>query len=188
LAAGCCEEIALVEPFEPPAEQSPRFTSDKEFKTRVVLIDRYSVLTEDTVEAFGEANNFRRLPDDNVATNPAVHQRGITVQWLQRDIGRRRFGHGIEYGVANFRVKLRVHHHEVCLLANGELVDARVETRDLRGHSRRHLDQVSGIDRKIMPGCVSNLQEHSGASGRTPVRSDSHGQAGQAPCPAAFHP
>jgi hypothetical protein len=37
-----------------------------------VLIDRYNVLTEDTVEAFAEANKFRRLPDDNVATNPAV--------------------------------------------------------------------------------------------------------------------
>jgi hypothetical protein len=66
------EELALVEPFEPPAEPSPRFTSDKDFKARVVLIDRYNVLTEDTVEAFAEANKFRRLPDDNVATNPAV--------------------------------------------------------------------------------------------------------------------
>jgi hypothetical protein len=66
------EEIALVEPFEPPAEPAPRFTSDKDFKARVVLIDRYSVLTEETVEAFAEANKFRRLPQDNVATNPAV--------------------------------------------------------------------------------------------------------------------
>jgi hypothetical protein len=52
------EEIALVEPFELPAEQPPRFTSDKEFRARVVLIDRYNVLTEDTVEAFAEANKF----------------------------------------------------------------------------------------------------------------------------------
>jgi len=37
-----------VEPFEPPGEQPPRFTSDKDFKARVVLIDRYNVLTEDT--------------------------------------------------------------------------------------------------------------------------------------------
>jgi hypothetical protein len=75
------EEIALVEPFEPPAEQPPpRFTSDKEFKARVVLIDRYSVLTEDTVEAFAEANKFRRLPDDNVATNPAVRFRVETFE------------------------------------------------------------------------------------------------------------
>ena len=66
------EEIALVEPFQLPAEPPPRFTSDKEFKARVVLIDRYSVLTEDTVEVFAEANKFRLLPDDAVATNPAV--------------------------------------------------------------------------------------------------------------------
>src|ERR1700732_1917852 len=69
------EEIALVEPFQPPAEPPPRFTSDKEFKARVVLIDRYSVLTEDTVEAFAEANKFRLLPDVAVATNPAVRFR-----------------------------------------------------------------------------------------------------------------
>jgi hypothetical protein len=73
------EEIALVEPFEPPTEQPPRFASDKEFKTRVVLIDRYSVLTEETVEAFAEANKFRWLPDDNAATNTggAVSRRDL---------------------------------------------------------------------------------------------------------------
>jgi hypothetical protein len=75
------EEIALVELFEPPADQPPpRFTSDKDFKARVVLIDRYNVLTEDTVEAFAQANNFRRLPQDNVATNPAVRFRVETFE------------------------------------------------------------------------------------------------------------
>src|ERR1700683_4591311 len=74
------EEIALVEPFEPPAEPSPRFTSDKDFKARLLLIDRYNVLTENTVEAFAEANKFRRLPDDNVATNPAVRFRVETFE------------------------------------------------------------------------------------------------------------
>jgi hypothetical protein len=61
------EEIALVEPFEPPAEQPPRFTTDKDFKARVVLIDRYNVLTEDTVEGFAEAHAvmpYRRLVHD----------------------------------------------------------------------------------------------------------------------------
>jgi hypothetical protein len=67
------EEIALIEPYEPRPEPPQPFTSDKDFKSRVVLIDRYNVLTEETVEAFAEAHNFRRLPDDNVATNPAVH-------------------------------------------------------------------------------------------------------------------
>ena len=45
-----------------------------------MLIDRYNALTEDTVEAFTEANNFRRLPDDNVATNPAVRFRVETFE------------------------------------------------------------------------------------------------------------
>jgi hypothetical protein len=33
-----------------------------------------------TVEAFAEANKFRRLPDDNVATNPAVRFRVETFE------------------------------------------------------------------------------------------------------------
>jgi hypothetical protein len=37
-------------------------------------------LTEDTVEAFAEANKFRRLPDDNVATNPVVRFRVETFE------------------------------------------------------------------------------------------------------------
>jgi RNA polymerase sigma factor (sigma-70 family) len=70
------EEIALVEPFEPPAEQPPRFTSDKDFKARVVLIDRYNVLTEDTVESFAEANKFRRLPTKGPDAGPCpIHWR-----------------------------------------------------------------------------------------------------------------
>jgi hypothetical protein len=76
------EEIALVEPFQPPPEPPPpaRFTTDKEFKARVVLINRDSVLTEDTVEAFATAHKFRRLPDDDVAANPAVRFRVETFE------------------------------------------------------------------------------------------------------------
>jgi hypothetical protein len=74
------EAIALVESFEPPADQPPRFTSEKDFKARVVFIDRDSALTEDTFEAFAAAHKFRRLPDDNVATNPAVRFRVETFE------------------------------------------------------------------------------------------------------------
>jgi hypothetical protein len=74
------EAIALVEPFQPPAEQPSRFTSEKHFKARVVFIDRDSALTEDTFEAFAEAHKFRRLPDDSVATNPAVRFRVETFE------------------------------------------------------------------------------------------------------------
>ena len=64
------DHIALVEPFDPSAH--PGMKSDKAFKARVVLIDRQSVLTEETVEAFAQAHAFRLLAADQVVTNPAI--------------------------------------------------------------------------------------------------------------------
>jgi hypothetical protein len=64
------EQIALVEPFDPSA--NPQFKNDKGFESRVVLINRESVLTEDTPQTFAQANSFRMLADDGVATNPAI--------------------------------------------------------------------------------------------------------------------
>jgi hypothetical protein len=64
------EHIALVEPFDPSA--NPQFKNDKDFKARVVLLNRESVLTEDAPQTFAEANGFRMLADDGVATNPAI--------------------------------------------------------------------------------------------------------------------
>ena len=65
--------IAFVEPFEP--SEHTRIRTEKEFKARVVLIDRESALTEQTTEQFAEAHGFRRLEEDGVATNPVVHFR-----------------------------------------------------------------------------------------------------------------
>jgi hypothetical protein len=64
------EQIALVEPYEPGANS--RIQTDRNFLARVVLINRDSVLIEQPAQAFAEANGFRRLELDNVATNPAV--------------------------------------------------------------------------------------------------------------------
>lgn len=63
-------QVALVEPFDPAAH--PGMRSDKAFKARIVLTDRQSVLTEDTVEDFAEAHGFRLIAQDQVVTNPAV--------------------------------------------------------------------------------------------------------------------
>jgi hypothetical protein len=63
-------QVALVEPFDPAAH--PGMKSDKAFKARIVLIDRQSVLTEDTVETFAAAHAFRLIAEDQVVTNPAV--------------------------------------------------------------------------------------------------------------------
>jgi hypothetical protein len=64
------EQIAYIEPFEPPA--NGQFRPDKPYKGRVVLLSRETVLTEETPKDFAEANEFRFLREDNVATNPLI--------------------------------------------------------------------------------------------------------------------
>jgi hypothetical protein len=64
------EQIAYVEPFEPPA--NGQFKPDKPYKGRVVLLNRETVLTETSPQEFAETNGFRLLPEDNVATNRAI--------------------------------------------------------------------------------------------------------------------
>lgn len=64
------EQIAYIEAFDPSANE--QFKPDKPYKGRVVLLNRETVLTEDTPQLFAEANGFRLLPEDNVATNPMI--------------------------------------------------------------------------------------------------------------------
>jgi len=64
------EQIAYIEAFEPPA--NGQFRSDKAYKGRVVLLNRETVLTETAPAEFAQANGFRLLPEDNLATNPAI--------------------------------------------------------------------------------------------------------------------
>jgi hypothetical protein len=65
------ERIALFEPFVISTDQGLRST--KEFKARIVLLDRVSILAEETPEQLGVANRFRMIAADRVATNPAVN-------------------------------------------------------------------------------------------------------------------
>lgn len=64
------EHVALVESFDPSLH--PGIKTEKAFKARVVLIDRQSILTEETVEAFAGGHGFRFLAGDQAATNPAI--------------------------------------------------------------------------------------------------------------------
>jgi hypothetical protein len=64
------ENIALVEPFDLNA--NPQFKPHKEFKSRIVLLNRVTVLAEATPEEFAAAHGFRVLPEDGVAANPAI--------------------------------------------------------------------------------------------------------------------
>lgn len=64
------DHIALVEPFDAAAH--PRMQSERPFKARIVLIDRESVLTEQTPSAFAEQHGFRMLAEDGVGTSPLL--------------------------------------------------------------------------------------------------------------------
>jgi hypothetical protein len=64
------EQIAFVEPFDPAS--NPEFKSDKAFKSRVVLLNRDTVLTETTPQEFAEAHGLRLLADDGIAVNQAI--------------------------------------------------------------------------------------------------------------------
>ncbi len=69
------EQIALVESFDPTS--NPDFKPEKEFKARVVLLNRDTVVTETTPQEFAAARGFRLLTEDNVAANPAI---GFSVE------------------------------------------------------------------------------------------------------------
>ena len=64
------EQIALFEPFDEASRG--RMQSDRNFQTRIVLLNRDSVLAEDAPGAFAEQNGFRSLNEDSIATNPSV--------------------------------------------------------------------------------------------------------------------
>jgi len=64
------EQIAFVEPFDPSA--NPEFKPEKDFKARVVLVNREIVLTEQTVQEFASAHGLHLLVEDGVAVNQAI--------------------------------------------------------------------------------------------------------------------
>jgi hypothetical protein len=76
------EHVVLLEPFDAAAQT--RLFSDKPYQTRVVLIDRDSVLTEEPLATLAERHSFRMLPEDDIATNTAIH---FSVEAFERAEG-----------------------------------------------------------------------------------------------------
>jgi hypothetical protein len=64
------EQVVLIEPFVPPSDTPLRTT--KEFLSRIVLLDRVSVLSEESPEDLTRSNGFRFVTIDRVGTNPAI--------------------------------------------------------------------------------------------------------------------
>src|ERR1700677_4287013 len=64
------EQIAFIEAFDPAS--NPEFKPERDFKGRVVLLNRDTVLTEMTPAAFADDHKLRMLADDNVAVGQGV--------------------------------------------------------------------------------------------------------------------
>jgi hypothetical protein len=64
------DQIAYVEPFE--LSSNPNFTPERDFKARIILLNRDPVLTEQTPAAFAEEHRFNFLAEDDVALNGLV--------------------------------------------------------------------------------------------------------------------
>jgi hypothetical protein len=64
------EQIALVEPFDPSSNSE--FRPERTFSARVVLLNRDTILTEASVQAFAEENGFYLLGDEKIAVNATM--------------------------------------------------------------------------------------------------------------------
>lgn len=72
------EHIAFIEPYDPAT--NAKLQTSKDYKARIVMINRDSALTEETPKAFAAAHGFRLLAGDHIATNPAIPFRVETFE------------------------------------------------------------------------------------------------------------
>jgi hypothetical protein len=64
------DQIVCVEPFD--SSTQPDLKSDRPYRSRVILLDRTSVLSEDLPEVFVANQKFHLVVEDQIAINPAV--------------------------------------------------------------------------------------------------------------------
>jgi hypothetical protein len=64
------EQIAFVEPFDPSS--NPEFKPEKEYKGRLVLLNRDIILTEQTPQEFGAEHDLHLFAEDSVAVNRTI--------------------------------------------------------------------------------------------------------------------
>ncbi|MBK3665082.1 hypothetical protein JJE66_28100 [Bradyrhizobium diazoefficiens] len=72
------DQVAFVEAFDPSA--NPEFKPEKEFKARLVLLNRDIVLTEQTPEAFAAEHELHLFTEDGVAVNRDIAFRVETFE------------------------------------------------------------------------------------------------------------
>jgi len=63
-------QVAFVEMFDSAA--NPEFKPEKEYKARVIMLNREIVLTEQTVESFATEHGLHLFTEDTVAVNQKI--------------------------------------------------------------------------------------------------------------------
>ncbi|MCK1481543.1 hypothetical protein IVB25_01985 [Bradyrhizobium sp. 193] len=64
------EQVACVEPFDPAA--NPEFKPEKDFKSRLIMLNRDIVLTEQPPQEFATEHGLHLFTEDTVAVNQAI--------------------------------------------------------------------------------------------------------------------
>jgi hypothetical protein len=64
------EQVTFVEPFDPSS--NPDFKPEKDYKGRVVLLNREIVLTEQTPQEFAAAHELHLFTEDSVAVSRTI--------------------------------------------------------------------------------------------------------------------
>jgi hypothetical protein len=72
------EQIAFVEPSDPSS--NPEFKPERDFKGRVILLNRDPLLTEQTPGEFADEHKFDLLAEDHVAVNRLVSYKVETFE------------------------------------------------------------------------------------------------------------
>ncbi len=64
------EQIALLEPFDPSSQSSIK--SERAFQSRIVLLNRDSILSEESLDALTSQCGFRAVKEESISFNPSV--------------------------------------------------------------------------------------------------------------------
>lgn len=133
-------QIAFIEPFKTSA--NPEFNPEREFRGRAVLVNRDTVLIEQSPPEFAKDHGLRMLENDGIAVNPAVLFRIETFEPSDD------FNPGKAYQT---RIKWRDqsgNQQSRLLLTEAEVVAAAVSPRQARRSKRR--DRTTGAVRSVL--------------------------------------
>ncbi|WP_315730326.1 MULTISPECIES: hypothetical protein [unclassified Bradyrhizobium] len=139
------EQIVLVEAFD--AGTNPESKPEKEFKARIVLLNRDTVLAEETPEQFASAHDLHLLAEDNVAINRAITFRVETFAPTESFKPTKPYQARLKWrdidGGDQSKLLLTAPEALVAQIVNGA-----IETRSWRQNARRAVPDVVGKDRR----------------------------------------